>query len=163
MTTKEMREIYKTVTGFYQQDPVESDYGFWRDVLGNYDKADVMRAITRWSADDTEIELSGGLRARGSFFPKPADIKAILESAKRKVVADAKAYQPCHGSFADGTFCSSGTLCRRTVHPTNGNTQVRLLGHCECWIAWKGLQTPQRIGPKAVAAETAADESRRLK
>jgi hypothetical protein len=149
MKTAETREVYKTIVSFWKQDPEESDYLIWRAVLGNYEKAEVLRAVTAWAGDETQVEAFGGFRSQGSFMPKPADIKAIVVAAKRKAAeTEAKKFQACGRRFPGGWWCEGGSLMMRLENPD----RVKFGEPCECWKAWKGIAATQKADHKAMAA-----------
>jgi hypothetical protein len=77
MDDKELRTLYGRMVESFRFDPVESELGAWKTVLGHFRASDLDAACRRWKAD-TDIEERTG-KPRGGRLPSPAELKLSIE------------------------------------------------------------------------------------
>lgn len=108
--------IYVDVCKAYNRQPNEVQNDAWIHVLGRYTEADVTKAIVAWQGC-TDVDVTSG-KIKGSFFPQPADIKAIVER------------QTTRASSARFRACSK---CEFGWARDEATGKVR---RCQCWLDW---------------------------
>lgn len=79
MTPKQLESLYKLVCDGKGFAPNDGQFKIWKQTLGFYEEKDVSQAITSFFQ-------------RNSTFPMPAELRPLIESARRQRIA--KAGQP---------------------------------------------------------------------
>jgi hypothetical protein len=80
VTEKQLRTIYQTACDGKSFEPNEGQFKVWKQVLGWAEEKDLARALIFWFTDQTG-------------FPMPADLKPLIEQARRERIAKASTPQ----------------------------------------------------------------------
>lgn len=81
VTPTETKRVYEQACRTKRETPQDDQGRAWHRVLRGYDVRDVQAALDGWWADTTPTH-SG--RPRGAFMPEPAELKPLVEAARRR-------------------------------------------------------------------------------
>jgi hypothetical protein len=110
MYTSELKSIYRDACKLQRMDPDPDAFKAWKSVLGRLDERDVRAALEAWWASE-----------RGSFLPKPADLKPEADRLGRiRWAAETVDYcEECNlgwrGELVDGKITKVPCECRARV------------------------------------------------
>ena len=92
MKPTETKAIYEAACRSKRMETKQDEADLWRRVLGGFEARDVRDAVDAWFSDSTPVTIGNSSRPRGAFMPAPAELKPLIDKARRD--REARAREP---------------------------------------------------------------------